>query len=315
MLNQIGQACNYADRFSRKVIVETDFPTSRNIRQEFSRYFISHDPDLILSAKTYTSQFDNMVVEPSGFTGRINSYTADYNNSSNQIAEIGSGLVPNFDLKKNYAAPLLLRHTLGGGLVPATVALKRLSLTHLMLDQINARLSVLGKSYTGLHVRNTDYKTDYQDSIIALKEKIIGNVFVATDNREVVDFCREVLGAERVFSFSKLPDIAGFTTHYDMQNDQNQANMDAISDLILLSLAHKLHYFPIASNGGWTPKYSGFSLLANYLHEHPKVLQSLMDPNYRTGFSKLQFKMQKKLTRMKHKLRRAFKSLKNHPPT
>jgi hypothetical protein len=273
MLSRVGACCRYADTENRLVIVETDFARAENFRDDFCRYFISHDADLVLTSRDYAKDFDSFDVEPVGFKTRVNDYRVEYNRSLSALAEVGSGLIPSFDLKQKFNAPLLLYHAVGGGLRKAEIVMRRISISPFVLHTLNERLARIGGSYSSVHIRHTDYSTDYKDRILALRPQIVGSLYVATDNREVLDFCREVFGAERVFNFSVFPAVAGEPIHDNLKMDPRQSNLDAICDLLILAMAKSYHFFPISNSPGGGLGYSGFSRLAELLHKDKKLLQ------------------------------------------
>jgi hypothetical protein len=277
MFSRIGACCRYADRQHRLVIVETDFPGSLYFRDDFGRYFISHDPNLVLSSRHYVSQFDCFDVEPAAFKERVNQYKVDYNNDVSALAEVGTALIPRFDLNRKHDAPLLLYHSVGGGLRKAEIALRRISISSMVLQALNERLARIGGSYTSIHIRHTDYSTEYRQRISILRTKILGPVYVATDNREALEFCRQVFGNDRVFNFTVLPDVAGEAIHDNVKLNAQQSNVDSICDLLLLAIAKTYYFFPIANSTLDGPAYSGFSKLAELLHTDKALLRQFMD--------------------------------------
>lgn len=303
ILSQIGKCCRYAAMFNRKVIVETDFSETKYFRDDFSHYFISHDRDLVLSSRTIASTFDDMNVFPPAFSGRINSYRAAYHREMGVFAEVDTSEVTSFDFDKNYNAQLLLHQSVGGGLDNATIALERLSITPMVRDIVEERFARIGWPYTGIHIRHTDYRTDYCERILALKTEISGRVFVATDNRAVLDFCRKVFGNERVCSFSNLPNQVGKQIHNSIELDARQSNIDAISDLLLLARAQKYYFFPILKDWSSAPSFSGFSTLADKLHKDRKLYRQFTKLDSFGPVSRLKLRIQKATYRLGEKWR------------
>src|ERR1043166_9133088 len=94
------------------------------------------------------------------------------------------------------------------------------------------RLRTIGLPYTAFHIRHTDYKTDYEKELVRLRPTISGAVFVATDNRSVVDHCRSIFGHDRVYSFTRLPESPGRPVHEFVGREPvYEINRDAIVDL------------------------------------------------------------------------------------
>jgi hypothetical protein len=315
MLSRIGQCCWYSDKFNRMIIVETDFPGAVNFRDDFGKYFISQDADLHLSAKPFHANFDKLTAFPEVFSGRISAMLTEHNLQLNVIAEVNSSNVPNFDFTRDYAEQILLHEEFGGGLLNAGLALRRMSLSKFVRDEVEKRLAIIGQPYTSIHVRDTDYRTDYQDLLRALKETIAGPIFLATDNRLVVDFCQDLFGSNRIFSFSNLPERAGEALHYQKNNNVELANRDAIADLMLLAGGRKYHYFPIQKNNSQMPKYSGYSVLANYLHKDQKLLKQIIHAEKFSIRAKTELRLAKIRRYCLVKIKSAVITLKrNHPP-
>jgi hypothetical protein len=271
ILSQIGKCCRYAAMFDRTVVVETNFLGTTYFRDDFSNYFVSHDSSLILSSLKFASQFEDLKAVPAKFSGRINHYSAKYNDDLAAFAEVDCSDVTSFNFGRNYDEPLLLHHSAGGGLRKAEISLRRLSITPMLRQCVEHRLNKIGGAYTSIHIRHTDYSTDYRSRILRLQHTISGAIFVATDNREALDFCRNTFGADRVFNFSHLPEKAGSPIHSAAGLDARQSNLDAIVDLLLLALASAYYYFPINENNS-SAAFSGFSLLADLLHKDRKLL-------------------------------------------
>jgi hypothetical protein len=278
ILSQIGKCCRYAAMFRRKVFVETDFSGTLYFRDDFAHYFMSHDRDLVLSSRTIAPFFDDLDAVPAAFNGRINSYQAAYNSKLGAFTEVDGSEITSFNFNQNYTAPLLLHQAVGGGAVGAANILRRLSITPMMRNVVEERLAQIIGPYTGIHIRHTDYSTDYRERIIALKSEISGPIFIATDNRMALNFCREVFGERRVRSFSNVPDEVGMPIHSNSKLDPRQSNIDAISDLLLLAQAKKYYFFPLLQDTSSTPTFSGFSLLADILHRDTRLLQQIMRP-------------------------------------
>jgi hypothetical protein len=294
ILSQIGKCCRYADQHGRMVYVETDFAGNAYFRDEFSQYFMSHDPNLILTSRDIAGRLDVLDVVPAAMKGRIHSYQASYDLQLKGFAEPGGSVVTTFDFDQDHEQPLLLHHAMGGGLRKAEIALRRLSITAMVHSCVEERLARIGEAFTSIHIRHTDYSTDFQDRILKLKDDIVGPIFVATDNRQVLEFCSEIFGSGRVFSFSALPDQAGSPIHSNTKLDARASNLDAISDLLLLARAKKYHYFPIAEGAA---TFSGFSLLADVLHRNPQLLMQFMQPEAFGNLAQLRLKARKAVYR------------------
>lgn len=275
ILCQIDRVCQYAERTGRIAIIDTDFHCSRFFKDDFSNYFVSRQPNLVLSAARHAPQFDACAVYPQVVSGRVNSYVAEFDMAEGYV-EAESRQPLTFDFSKLYEQPLLLHHA-GGRSPGALAALARMRLHDRVTDILIDRLRAIGQPYNAIHIRDTDYKADYRSQIERLTQALKGPVFVASDNRSAVEFVRAAYRNGAVFSFAKLPEAAGRPLHVDVRRDDDLflVNSDAIVDLLMLSLGRNLFYFSLSPNE-FGAEFSGFSLLASELRAAPYLLSPLI---------------------------------------
>lgn len=292
-LCQIGKCLRYADKFGRKIVVEMDFPGAVHFRDDFSIYFTSHDSRLILSSKGFRPQFDNLQAFPSSLSGRVNSYVGVWKKKFENIVDAADDQLLSFDFRKNYTQPLLVHHAAGGGMRNVKVALRRLSVTKLIQDEVRLRTALIGGPYTSLHIRYTDYVTDFQDRLLELKEKISGPIFLATDNRKALEICQKLFGKKRVFSFAKFPKVDGQPIHSDMKMNAKTSNVDAICDVIMLATAKTYYFFPlIATHRKWV-NFSSFSEFAQMLHSDEQLLKHFLGVQKFSAVARVKFRFLK----------------------
>jgi hypothetical protein len=287
MLSEIGKCLAYARKHDRVVVVETDYFDLTHFNDVLTHYFTSHDSRLILSSAEFISAFDRMKCAPHFIEGRVTSYLS---NPKTVGIELQSGQHVTFDFSRDYEEQLLVHHSNGQQKGRnAIVALDALLLSDVLVKKLKQRCAELGEHYSGVHIRHTDYKTDYEKRIVQLGAKVQGNIFVATDNVDVLKYCRTVLGASRVFSFTQLPDDAGKPLHHLRSAEgARERNEDAILDLFTLAQARKFFFYPrIGGRINMRPSYSGFSVLVDRLRHEPKLLHRLItghdDPSLPRG--------------------------------
>lgn len=275
ILCQIEKCCRYGESTGRKVIVQTDYAEANSFKDSFARYFVSRRPDLLLSAQGFASSFDRLGVFPRVLSGRVNSYEAVWDKATEHYLDVATGEKLTFDFSRDYAEPLLVHHQPRGGDLAQWVFL-RMRVHDGLVDELVTRIGKIGQPYAGIHIRNTDYTSDYEQWIDRLSKTHRGPLFVATDNRDTLEHCRLVFGADRVYSFAALPDLAGEPLHKKTQAGAQawERNRDALLDLLMLALARKLHLCPI-SNSPYG-KYSGFSVLARNLHSARPLLREAL---------------------------------------
>jgi hypothetical protein len=232
---------------------------------------------LNLSAADFPDRFDRWQVHPESLYGRVNDYTVTRDGKSYVRHDAMSGAPITFDFGKDYPHQLLVHHQGGGGSL-SLFALLRMKLAPAIADQLATRYREIGPRYSAIHVRNTDLRTHYGDALAQLKRSAIERLFVATDDRTVVEEFRSALGNNRVFSFASLPATAGKPIHIveepEPEAEMFRRNSDAILDLLLLGLAQDLHLLEVSNNKHG--KHSGFSALAYNLWSSKIVLKHLL---------------------------------------
>ncbi len=295
MFVEIEKCCRYAEIFDRIVIVDTNYLNSPYFKDDLSNYFISTDDRLVLDAKiicddqtglidTYLKSND-LNVYPNFMADKIDSYHIEWDCAQNRFVEMCARMPISFDFEQNYSEDLLVHDDVTGGHI-SIFAMGRMRLNDKVKDAFESRMSKVKEGYIAIHIRNTDYKTDYKSQLLELKSEIENqdcrNLFVATDNKICLDYCRVIFSHMNVFSFSKLPKDIGVPMHHYGINgnggniDIYNNNVDAILDLLMLAFSTKL--FALKTTNGWC---SGFSHLACNLRDNPTILKHLMNrPEY-----------------------------------
>jgi hypothetical protein len=135
--------------------------------------------------------------------------------------------------------------------------------------------------FHAVHVRHADMKSNYQPIIADLKTKDIETLFVATDNRQVLQDFKDQLNTANIISFSALPEIPEQKLHarQHLNISINRVNRDAILDLFTMSFAEQLYMCKVINNP--FGEYSGYSRLAKTLRENPLLRNEfLVQPSY-----------------------------------
>jgi len=135
----------------------------------------------------------------------------------------------------------------------------------------NAR-GQLPAQYVGIHVRNTDYKSNINEFMEHHRKQFAGKaLFVASDNKDTITRFQQHYGSN-VYSFTNLPDNGGKPLHdkevtIRTKEESIQYNLDTFVDILLLVGANTYY----ASN-----KQSGFSQAIIDLREEPILLNRLI---------------------------------------
>jgi len=284
MLCQLEKCCRYAEQAGRHVIVDTNYKHSNYFNDDFGKYFSSTQRKLFLSLEDAGEDIEAMSVFPGVLSGRVNSYTTDEKVPREPFVDSLSKDEISFDFSKRYPEQLIVHHQLGGGDL-SLLSLLRLRLREDIKFELEKRLIEIGGDYMAVHVRHTDYRSDYSKILATLVARAPKRIFVATDNQSVVDTFKDSLKNTRVFTFASSLSEDGDPIHVtsEMGNDEVFVrNRDAILDLLMLAFACDLRLSKVSEWRGqeYLPQssYSGFSMLAHNLRMSKPVLKHLLSP-------------------------------------
>jgi hypothetical protein len=281
VFSQIEKCCRYADLVGRTVIVDTAYP-GIDFGMDFSQLFYSRQKNLLLSMNLMDVNLDELTVFPGVIKKQLNTYQAEhYHQVAPYYVESQSKETLTFDFQQTYSEAVLLNHQLGGWSESHMMFL-RLGVNSETRALLAKRLKLIGGDYVGLHVRDTDYQTNYKHTIAALKQQAPAKLFLATDSRAVLDFVQGELSQTKIYSFARYLSVDGRALHLASTSDVDPylRNQDAIIDLLMLALARHLVLIPLAGRQGRThfPQYSGYSQLAKRLHQTRIVLNYFFMP-------------------------------------
>ncbi|WP_048438537.1 hypothetical protein [Caenimonas sp. SL110] len=285
MLSRIEVCCRYAERSGRRVIVDANFGGPSTFNDDLRHYFESLQSRLLLGLDETPEALDAATVAPEFLQGRVSTYQAQRRprpapgeRREGDLAawiDTQTGKLLSFDMNRSHPHDLLVHHADGRNEV-AMFALLRMRLTSKVADELKRRLIAMAGAYDAVHVRHTDYRSDYLPILEQLRDATPGKLFVATDNAAVLHEFRQALGEHRVFSFSSLPAQAGEPLHRTASaaTDLFNRNRDAIVDLLMLALSRQLMVVKLQAGSGYA--YSGYSELAKRLWSSRIVLKHLI---------------------------------------
>ncbi|MDR1946375.1 MAG: hypothetical protein LBQ51_04325 [Desulfovibrio sp.] len=181
-----------------------------------------------------------------------------------------TGLPVSFDFKKEYEEDLLVHCNLGGGYNPLKI-LNKLCLQPAVAAHVSAKIRPLGRDYCAVHVRNTDYRTDYMLFFKSIQAKVAGRtLLVCSDDRNCREAARKFFTECKVVTVADIPDTGGSPLHFYEASDMYRKNLDMLTDLFALAGAGELFFTRVAQG-----VYSGFSALAYALHRRPDIVKRL----------------------------------------
>jgi hypothetical protein len=290
MLMRIFHCYQYCKFNNRVLLIDTKYNSF--FANSFDKYFTFNKTDEITviynSDEIYKLISENdFSVYPHCLKNNLLNYTIEYKDNNMYI--VGTDILSNIDLKVIYDEDIILYNIFGGGNVPHYV-LQNLTFNKNVIDEIIIRYNKITTSYVGIHIRNTDYTTDYRGFYEQHKATLENNpIFLATDSKEVLDFFKSK--NIKLYTFVKEFNDNNLPIHdpLNIKNDKDTIIIDLLCDLILLSLADTLiipetHY--------------GFSRLAHILFDNKHIVHSLLnEPIISSKYKKIENTVNTKFTR------------------
>lgn len=280
-LTQLERCWRYAERFCRTLLVDT--AGSEGFHQAFSSVFEvvrSACPVACASTTDLDALFASVTVLPHSLQGLKQDYPTDYNKSIRNFVHAESGERLGFDFGRDHPETLLVHQQCGGQRV-AIYAMARLRFTSEMRALVADRLRPLaGKHYLAVHVRHTDYQTDYNAFFDASEEIILSyeRCLLCTDSREVADYARQRFGEARILQLGPVPDTGGAPLHRHAKELDDASRKDHLvrqfADLLGLAMGSQIVGGKLTSGG--LAGFSGFFMLADGLRRNSWVISQLL---------------------------------------
>ena len=200
---------------------------------------------------------------------------------SNYINNRKNNFCSLFDNSENHPAELIVHHTSGGG-EESIEALSLFKLKNEIINKINLKTNFLGVDYDALHIRNTDYASEYATFLKRINLKSLGRkIFLCTDNPNVISIAKEtmiqneIVVIEKYFPMSKTNNSP---IHFQWGLSKETIylnNINMLAELIGMAKSKNLFY-PNLSENIYQTNFSGFSLLAKNLKSRPTLVDQLM---------------------------------------
>jgi hypothetical protein len=268
----MAKCYDYCKKQNRQLFINTD---RSGLLDDFSAYFHAPDPRITLGSH---DAFKKLIAAQTGTSAFTDTHppalqlgTPDYQSilEKKYWVDQKTRALLTFDFLKSYQEVLLVHEQHGGG--KGIDFLEHLRLNPLVLATIRHRIQTLGR-YDAVHIRNTDYKTDYKP----LLKNIIPNtkipVVICTDDKNVQQHAIEQYG-DKVRLTHALPDLSATKTstlHGNADLDRYETNLNTLADLFTLASARRLHITKLTDEQ--PRKTSGFLMLALSLRKRKDVL-------------------------------------------
>lgn len=146
-------------------------------------------------------------------------------------------------------------------------------------DEISARLvNLRGQKYLGIHIRNSDIKSDYKEFFSRMKSQLDNQkVLICSDDSHVIEYAKRYLENSVVLTSSEIPDLGGQPYQIpfvDGEEARNKLSLDALVDLIALGESQELFSTLIVNR---EVAHSGFSQLAAELCADKSIAKALFE--------------------------------------
>lgn len=275
---QLERCAVYAQEKQRVLIVDL---SRSGVRMQFDAIF-SFKTDFGPEAYSWTPAMAEVFdaaksVFPSELKGQAGSHPSRFHRETGQFAVPEVGVALNFDFSRDYHEQVLVYEQSSGGRLSIR-ALKRIKLRPEVANKVIARLLKLGRRYDAVHIRHSDYKTDF-DAYLEQMCPVFEHrtVLICSDSSAAKKAASEILSdTTTVISVSDIPDTGGKPLHQSSDVDVFDACIDFLSDLIALSRADYLFFPKLKKVRVRQPDFSSFSVLAEMLRRNPKIVRDLL---------------------------------------
>jgi hypothetical protein len=182
------------------------------------------------------------------------------------------------ELYLNNTENVIIYYQFGGG-EDSIEAIKLFKIKESIKNLIINKINSLGIEYDSVHIRNTDYSTDYILFLQSIHKKLIGRkVLLCTDDSSVLEAAKEILNKSAIFTFQKFHNLDyknkySFPIHYQWHLSKKlifENNINTLTDLIGISKSKNFYYTQLNKNKLNT-LISGFSKLGENLKNNMQL--------------------------------------------
>lgn len=275
-LVQLDAARRHAERFGRTLIIDT---SRSGLKAGFETLFVTRPnfgcPVIMWSREVGVALDTLKSVRPAELTHRITSYQTTYDDETCLHRDTQTKALTSVDLERDHPETLIVQERAGGG-IESLRFLRRVSLRSEVATEVAARLSTLGRDYDAIHIRHSDYRTDFEGFLQRISPIFAGRkLLVCTDSAEVKETAPRLLGKRvEVISIAEPPDTKGQPLHDTELADRHAANLDLLTEIIAMARARNFFFTQLdRTHPRW--KFSGFAKLVVAIRAAPDTLDIL----------------------------------------
>lgn len=273
--NQIEKCWRYAEANDRTLVIDT---RDSGLLGDFSDFFgpRTNQPTVYFNPCEALQAFPNLLSDwycQSSLKPRADRPLGAC--QSVVTSRTANRVQTSFDFDRSHQEQVILHESGGGGSISFHL-LDRVMLAPGFREEVLHRLDHLPLDYFAVHVRNTDYQTDYKTLFERIRHRLPGqNLLVCSDDANVICYAKEFFGYSRIYQSSEIPLTHGMPLHdpstYADPNSRRAATANAIADLLALGRAK--HVFITRHAKGQT---SGYSKLARHLCDNKYVIDQVL---------------------------------------
>ncbi len=269
-VSEIGKCWRYAEANDRKLIIDS---LRSGLFDSFWNYFDSCRESVCYDADY--GELNKLSTYPECIEGRLDDYEVYPNPEIAKFVETKTGIPITFDRGSTYKQDVLVHEQPWQGDTQAVYCLEGLVLKTEIQDYFKKQLEQANlEDYVAIHVRNTDYQSDYKTLFDLLYDRLDGtDVLVCSDDYRVFGYAKAVFNKSRVVRLSTYEDNNGKPLHGEKSEDQYQRNVDMLVDLLALASSSTMYFTGIEGSD----RASGFSYLARSLYEKSEVRHQLLN--------------------------------------
>lgn len=185
-----------------------------------------------------------------------------------RFVELETKLALNPDLNRKYQQNILVYVNCGGCDISKSSLFSKLKPKQPLIDYFKNNYELIPKPYLTVHIRNTDYKCDYQKFYYQNEDllKSYKAIFIATDDLSSLNFFKSKLGEDVIHNFTNFPTEAYGNLHDSNLSGETKLK-DMFSDLLIASLGDKV----LSQSRG------GYIKFIQSLHNNKRLVEKMIN--------------------------------------
>jgi len=280
-LCQIELCWRYAARFGRWLVVDAQ---DSGLHDDLSEYFqpLSAAAHVIFGLSSRSEvRVEQLSPLPRELADSISNVPPEAFYESCEAGEQSPMALLGFSFEKPHRDPVLIHQKAGGstgsfGSKDSFHIFDKVTFTPAVRQAITEKLGHLEGSYDAVHIRNTDYQTDYRAFFARIRSRVSNRrLLVCSDDARVVEYAKDYLSSTEIPQATQTPDSQGQPLHakstFIDDESRRSVNVSLLTDLVAMGRAKRLYI--TRHKGGGT---SGYSRLARHLSDNPYVLDGLL---------------------------------------